>query len=139
MRDGTVQRIESNGLVFGVLPQSEYPVRDDIVLSPGDRLILYTDGLIEPENANGQSFGDFQLEKVILDSHVCQPLDFVNRLLSNLRSWPPRSTGQQDDVTLVTLTRNSYYSYWAREADLSMVPRGRTLRAVRNENSRSWR
>jgi phosphoserine phosphatase RsbU/P len=105
VRDGTVQRIQSNGLVLGVLPQSEYPVCD-IALSPGDRFILYTDGLIEPENANGQSFGDFQLEKVILDSHVCQPSDLVNRLLDNLRSWRPPSIGQQDDITVVLIEVN---------------------------------
>lgn len=101
-RAGTVQRIESNGLVFGVRPQSEYPVRE-VALCPGDRLILYTDGLIEPENANGQSFGDFQLEKVVLDSHGCQAADLINRLLGKLRAWLPPSTGQQDDITVVVM------------------------------------
>ena len=101
-RNGTFQRIESNGLVFGVLPHAEYPVRE-IQLSPGDRLILYTDGVVEPENANGQSFGDFRLEQVVLDSRSLPPSGFVDRLLSEIRSWPPRSIGQMDDITLVVM------------------------------------
>ncbi len=101
-RNGTVQRIESNGLVFGVLPHAEYPVRE-IALSPGDRLILYTDGVLEPENVNGQPFGDFRLEEVVLDSRSLPPSDLVDRLLTEIRSWPPPSTGQTDDITLVVI------------------------------------
>ena len=101
-RNGSFQRIESNGLVFGVLPDAEYPVRE-IALSPGDRLILYTDGVLEPENANGQPFGDFRLEKVVLDSRSLPPSDLVDRLLSEIRSWPPASIGQKDDITLVVI------------------------------------
>jgi sigma-B regulation protein RsbU (phosphoserine phosphatase) len=101
-RNGTFQRIESNGLVFGVLPHAEYPVRG-IPLFPGDRLILYTDGVVEPENANGQSFGDFRLEQVVLDSRSLPPSGLVDRLLNEIRSWPPRSIGQMDDITLVVM------------------------------------
>ena len=101
-RNGTFQRIESNGLVFGVLPHAEYPVRE-IALSPGDRLILYTDGVLEPENANGQPFGDFRLEQVVLDSRSLPPSYLVDRLLTEIRSWPPPSTGQTDDITLVVI------------------------------------
>ena len=104
-RNGTLQRIESNGLVFGVLPHAEYPVRE-IALSPGDRLILYTDGVLEPENANGQPFGDFRLEQVVLDSRSLPPSDLVDRLLTEIRSWPPASTGQTDDITLVVIDFN---------------------------------
>jgi len=101
-RNGTFKRIESNGLVFGVLPHAEYPVRE-IALSPGDRLILYTDGVLEPENANGQPFGDFRLEQVVLGSRSLPPSDLVDRLLAEIRSWPPPSTGQADDITLVVI------------------------------------
>ena len=101
-RNGTFQRIESNGLVIGVLPNAEYPVRE-IALSPGDRLILYTDGVVEPENANGQSFGDFRLEQVVLDSCSLPPSGLVDRLLSEIRSWRPPSIGQTDDITLVVM------------------------------------
>jgi phosphoserine phosphatase RsbU/P len=46
----TLERIESNGIVFGVMPDPDYPVCE-IPISPGDRFLLYTDGVIEPENA----------------------------------------------------------------------------------------
>src|SRR5579871_6224713 len=41
-----LERIESNGLILGVIPGTHYPVRE-IAISPGDRYLLYTDGVIE--------------------------------------------------------------------------------------------
>ena len=63
-REGKLERIESNGLLLGVLPNSDYPLCDMPVL-PGDRFLLYTDGVIEPENALGHSFGEHKLEQVV--------------------------------------------------------------------------
>ncbi len=101
-RGGTLHRIESNGLVFGVTPQPDYPVRD-IPLCPGDRLLLYTDGVIEPENAKGKPFGDSQLELVVLGAQMCPPSELTDRLLTEIRAWEPASMAQQDDITLVVI------------------------------------
>jgi phosphoserine phosphatase RsbU/P len=62
-----MESIESNGLIFGVMSGCEYPVRE-ISISAGDRFLLYTDGLIEPEDTNGESFGDRRLEEVVRES-----------------------------------------------------------------------
>ena len=63
-REGKLERIESNGLLLGVIPDPDYPVCDLPIYS-GDRFLLYTDGVIEPENASGDSFGDWKLEEVV--------------------------------------------------------------------------
>lgn len=101
-RGGTLHRIESNGLVFGVTPQPDYPVRD-ISICPGDRFLLYTDGVIEPENAKGKAFGDSKLEEVVLDTRMHSPSDLADKLLTEIRSWRPASMKQQDDITLVVI------------------------------------
>ena len=51
-----LSRVESNGILFGVEVDSAYPTRE-LALAPGDRLVLYTDGLTEAENASGEPFG----------------------------------------------------------------------------------
>jgi phosphoserine phosphatase RsbU/P len=101
-RAGTLHRIESNGLVFGVTAQPDYPVRD-IPICPGDRLLLYTDGVIEPENAKGKPFGDSKLEQVVLGAQMCPPSELTDRLLTEIRAWQPPSMAQQDDITLVVI------------------------------------
>ena len=94
--------IESNGLDFGVTAQPDYPVRD-ILICPGDRLLLYTDRVIEPENAKGKPFGDSKLEQVVLGSQTCSPSELTERLLTEIRAWQPASMAQLDDITLVVI------------------------------------
>jgi sigma-B regulation protein RsbU (phosphoserine phosphatase) len=102
-RQGRLEQIESNGLIFGVTPKAGvYPVRSMPII-PGDRLILYTDGLVEPENANGDSFGDSQLENVLRMNQSCPPSELSDRLLSEIQRWQPASMPQQDDITLILI------------------------------------
>ena len=72
-REGKLERIESNGLLIGVREDSEYPVCA-VSLHSGDRFLLYTDGVVEPENAAGASFGDHKLEEVIRQTSVAVTL-----------------------------------------------------------------
>jgi sigma-B regulation protein RsbU (phosphoserine phosphatase) len=95
-------RIESNGLLFGVATEAEYPVRT-LVLSPGDRLLLYTDGLIEPENAHGESFGDRQLAHILNDNWARSAPELAAELVTSLARWQSASSTPEDDVTLIVV------------------------------------
>jgi sigma-B regulation protein RsbU (phosphoserine phosphatase) len=101
-RDGRLSQITSNGLLIGVMPDSDYPV-SEIPLNSGDRFLLYTDGIVEPENAAGEPFGDRQLEQVVRNNHTLPPAELSDQLLSELRRWQPASTTQQDDITLIII------------------------------------
>lgn len=101
-RQGQLERIESNGLLFGVLPDPDYPVCD-LPIHSGDRFLLYTDGLIEPENANGDSFGDCKLEQVVRKNHSRPPSELSDELLSGIRLWQDAALAQQDDITLIVI------------------------------------
>jgi phosphoserine phosphatase RsbU/P len=85
-----------------VMSGCEYPVRE-ISITTGDRFLLYTDGLIEPENTHGESFGDRRLEEVVRENQLRAPSELSDRLLSELRHWQPASTTQQDDITLIVI------------------------------------
>jgi phosphoserine phosphatase RsbU/P len=99
---GKLESIQSNGLVFGVLSKGDYPVRE-IPIATGDRFLLYTDGMIEPENAKGESFGDRRLEQVLRENQSRPSSELSERLLSELRQWQPASKAQQDDITLIVI------------------------------------
>ena len=101
-REGKLERIESNGLLFGVIADPDYPVHN-LPIRPGDRLLLYTDGIIEPENALGDSFGDVRLEGVIRNNQSRPPGELSEELLSEIRLWQPASAAQQDDITLIVV------------------------------------
>ena len=100
--NGEMQRVESNGLLFGIEPDSQYPVCS-VPAKPSDRFLLYTDGVTEPENAAGEAFGDRQLERVVRNNRSQPASELSRQLLSELRQWRPAAVSQQDDITLIVV------------------------------------
>jgi len=101
-REGKLEHIESNGIVFGVMPDPDYPVRE-IPVRLGDRFLLYTDGVVEPENGSGESFGERRLEQVLRNHQERPPSELLDQLLGEIRTWQPASLPQQDDITLLAI------------------------------------
>jgi sigma-B regulation protein RsbU (phosphoserine phosphatase) len=97
-----LDRIESNGLLFGVLKETEYP-SVEFPICPGDRFLLYTDGLTEPENASGEAFGDRRIPDLMGQSqkHPAAALSAI--LFEQMSHWQPLNIPQQDDVTLIVI------------------------------------
>jgi serine phosphatase RsbU (regulator of sigma subunit) len=62
--EGSTERLESNGLPLGLFPVAEYE-RAEVTLAPGDLVVLYTDGITEAADADGEEFGLERLEKVV--------------------------------------------------------------------------
>lgn len=100
--DDILARIESNGQLFGVTFESDYPVRE-IPFAHGDRFLLYTDGFSEPEDAQGEPFGDHRLEQILHQNRSRPAAELSLLLLDEVRKWQPASVTQQDDITLLVI------------------------------------
>jgi sigma-B regulation protein RsbU (phosphoserine phosphatase) len=100
--DGSLDRITSNGTLIGVPFETDYPVCEFSV-SPGDRFLLYTDGVSEPENETGEAFGDRRLEQLLHENESLPAAEFSLQLLAKVRAWQPASTPQQDDITILVI------------------------------------
>jgi sigma-B regulation protein RsbU (phosphoserine phosphatase) len=101
-RGGKLERVESNGLLLGVLAEAEYPVWE-VNIQAGDRFLLYTDGVSEPENGNGEAFGECKLEQIVCGNPLRPPSELLDKLLAEIRQWQPASAEQKDDITLVAI------------------------------------
>lgn len=98
---GQLEHVESNGTLIGVVPDNDFPVRR-MPIQPGDRFLLYTDGLSEPENAAGVPFGE-HLEQLIRRHREDPAQQLCDQLLHEVRRWQPAATAQQDDITLIVV------------------------------------
>ena len=91
-----------SGLPVGLIPGTDY--RQTVVsLKPGDLLVLYTDGITEAENGEGQDLGRDQLLEWARQAPADSPKAVGEALLQRLRSF--RGGGRNDDETLLVLQR----------------------------------
>src|SRR6185436_10356208 len=101
-RGGGQVLLERGGLVLGVMESPDYE-EDAIHLETGDRLVLYTDGITEAVNPEGELYGEERLHAVIADL----PADLTAREVSDriLRELEVFRNGVEprDDMTLMVL------------------------------------
>jgi len=100
----TTHFMKEHGIAIGVVP--EVLVKDaNVTLSPGDVMLLYTDGVTEAFNVEGEEFGEKRLEQVIRDCADHTAEEISQAIVSALRSFvgdePPF-----DDVTMVVGKRD---------------------------------
>jgi sigma-B regulation protein RsbU (phosphoserine phosphatase) len=97
LRQGQVSAIEENGLLMGVFSSAAY-IATQRALVPGDRLLLYTDGVIEAANGGEEEFGQERLGKLLAASAGMTVKELADRILSTVQDWAPT---QMDDLTVV--------------------------------------
>ena len=130
-RDGRLERIESNGLLLGVFPERiDFPVAS-IPIYPGDRFLLYTDGISEPENVRGEPFGDNRLEDVIRRNQSATPSQLADRVISGIESWLP-SANPPDDQTLIVVDVGEVKDLSTSDGDCTPQPVAVEEFAIRN-------
>jgi serine phosphatase RsbU (regulator of sigma subunit) len=102
-RESESREIEANGLMLGLFPEAVYSAVE-IPLGAGDRILLYTDGILESMNTAREEFGKSRLKK-FLDASVSSPSHLADALLLELRRWSAADLGraQDDDITLLVL------------------------------------
>ena len=91
-------RLENGGPVLGLLPEGKYEATT-VQVSPGDVLVLFSDGLVEATNAEGEEYGDNRLKALL---HRCAdetPEQLREGILRSLESFDS-ARGPQDDLTI---------------------------------------
>ncbi len=93
--------LTTTGTFIGLFPdvpfeQKSAPIR------PGDKIVLYTDGLIECINNQGKQFGKIKLENAVLGISSLNAKDFNLEIINKIQNY---TTGlpQSDDITMVTI------------------------------------
>jgi sigma-B regulation protein RsbU (phosphoserine phosphatase) len=107
LRDGKVAEIVENGLMLAAFDFATY-TNAMRPLEPGDRLLLYTDGLIEAANAKGDFFGQETLAALLLQTATLPPSEAVDQIISAVQKW---AAAQDDDLTVLIC---DYAPGWAR-------------------------
>jgi len=101
---GRATQCIENGLMLGPFTDARY---SSISFSPerGDRIVLFTDGLVEAKNSSGKEFGVERVKQILESKHDLRPGRFVDALLYGLSGWAEDAIGssQSDDITLLVI------------------------------------
>ncbi len=100
---GTMEQLASGGLPLGIMGNAEFR-EGHTKLHPGDVLVIYSDGVSEAVNPNGEEFGPTRLYEVVgrnLDASAGGIRDRIESALTKFCQGTPAA----DDITLVIVKR----------------------------------
>ena len=103
LRGETVQSLGGQGAVLGFLDQDDLHLSEErVVLAPGDRLVLYTDGLTDVLDADHRPF-DLRRLRSLLQSHAgLSPAEMCAATFADLAAY--RGAAEQyDDMTMLVV------------------------------------
>ena len=99
-RDGRYERLQVGGGVLGVLQDQNFAV-GAARLTPGDRVVFFTDGVIESCDAAGEEFGEARLLQLLQEQRTRSASQLQERILVSVNEF---NRGHwQDDATLLVL------------------------------------
>jgi len=105
-QDGSVQELTTGGIPFGML-EIELPyTQEGVLVRPGDRLLLYTDGIPEAMNAVGDLYDSVKPFKDFFLGHVTPTAaQFIQEMVGEMKAFIG-SAPQSDDITALYMIRH---------------------------------
>lgn len=108
IRKGEVSSVDATGLPIGIFCTGHYSVKK-LHLSPGDTLLLYTDGVSEAQDGTQAEYGLERLLRLAGAHHDWPPQALIDGCLEDLSAFR-RGTPYRDDLTLMVLRRAALLS-----------------------------
>lgn len=97
--DGTTEELTDGGVALGVLEDTRYEERP-VALGHGDVVVLYTDGVSEAENAEGEQFGTERIARIVREHPNHDARELTQDLVAAVLDWAGEK-GLSDDLTLL--------------------------------------
>jgi sigma-B regulation protein RsbU (phosphoserine phosphatase) len=101
--DGRTELLRTRGIALGMREMATYE-EEEIVIAPGDSLLIYSDGITEAMDANLEEFGAERLETIFQNSIVDSAASLMEKIFSAVSSHVGDAP-QSDDMTVVVLRR----------------------------------
>jgi sigma-B regulation protein RsbU (phosphoserine phosphatase) len=100
--DGRVEAIEPcGGLILGAFKHAAYE-KGEIMLQPGDCLFLYTDGITEAMNPDGEQFSPERLVDSLQRVNGSTVEGIVGKVIGDVKKFTADAT-QSDDMTILAI------------------------------------
>jgi sigma-B regulation protein RsbU (phosphoserine phosphatase) len=95
---GELERLAATATVLGMFSDWTCSV-EEILLQPGDLLVMYTDGISEAPDSSGEEFGEARLIETIRRNCHLSPTALIGKIQATVQEFS--HSGQADDLTMV--------------------------------------
>jgi sigma-B regulation protein RsbU (phosphoserine phosphatase) len=95
---------EITGLPLGVTDEVPFDSKE-FEINPGDKLLLYSDGVSEAMSVKGEQFGMEAIKQVLADNLKADPAVVVEKLVEALDRHAAGREYPHDDITIVCIGR----------------------------------
>jgi sigma-B regulation protein RsbU (phosphoserine phosphatase) len=96
-----VRTLTAGGVPLGVFPDAVFE-QETLQLDPDDMLVVFTDGVVEALNSEGQEFGDDRLLELLHVDRSLPPAALLDRVMTAVREFTA-NVEQHDDITALIL------------------------------------
>ena len=94
------EELDTDGTLIGIMPDSKYYTAER-VLSKGDLIVVYTDGIVEAER-DKELFGTERLRELIIQNRSRDVEEIQDKIISVVKEYT-QGEPQSDDITLMVL------------------------------------
>ena len=102
---GAIERLEAGGLPLGIRAEASYDC-GAVTLERGDLLVVFTDGVVDAENAQGQEYDESRLLALCQSSATGSAADILAGLMSSVAAFVGGAP-QRDDLTCLIVRKTS--------------------------------
>jgi sigma-B regulation protein RsbU (phosphoserine phosphatase) len=98
------QRLKTGGIMLGMLPESTFQ-DDAITLQENDVLLIYSDGVTEAADRNGEDFGEPRLHELVRENLSLPANALVDKIIQAVKTHAGKSPPREDDITVMVMKR----------------------------------
>jgi serine phosphatase RsbU (regulator of sigma subunit)/catechol 2,3-dioxygenase-like lactoylglutathione lyase family enzyme len=96
--DDSLERLGATATIMGAFQDWDCDLAE-CQISPGDTLVLYTDGVTESFSPSGEEFGEQRLAHALVRNRCLAPESLLSAIVEEVRNFSPLE--QHDDITLI--------------------------------------
>lgn len=100
-KNNSILLLETEGVFLGMFDNPEFEQKD-IVLEQGDKIFLYTDGVTEAKDENGELFGTQRLIKILQENNWLSGENLFQKIIDEIKEYSKAPTND-DDLTMMLL------------------------------------